>query len=245
VKKQDSPKVFVTVPTWKESANIKALIGEIRSGYPDLHILVIDDDSPDRTWEIVEKLSMNDDHVHLLHRKGPRGRGTAGRDGFLMAMEMGADYVIEMDADFSHDPVYIRQFLEHLNPNTVLIGSRLIKGGKEEGRSPLRTVITLLSNCYIRLILGLKVRDCTSGYRLFPSEILRKIPLGTLSCKGPEIVQELLYHAAEAGANFMEIPIIFRDRRAGVSSFNWKIMLRSLWFILALRFGFSRKDRSA
>ncbi len=235
MKLQDK-KFFVVIPTYNEADNIKFLIENLLTLYPFLHILVVDDNSPDGTYKIVKEIANEKKNVHLLHRLKEKGRGTAGRDGFIKALELGADYIIEMDADFSHDPIYIEKFIENAAEDTVIIGSRLIKGGKEIGRNIIRTIITFFANLYIRVLLNLPVKDCTSGYRLFPSKILKRIPLGKFKSKGPEIVQELLYHCKKQKARFLEIPIVFRDRRAGKSTFNLKIMFRSLWFVFYLRF---------
>lgn len=228
--------VIITLPTYNEADNIEALCREIFRLYPEIAILVIDDDSPDGTWQIVRDLQKEYAGLYLLHRQDQKGRGTAGRDGFLKAVELGAQHVIEMDADFSHHPAQISSLLEKADDKTVVIGSRLIKGGAEAGRKKSRRWITLAANWYIRRVLKLTIKDCTSGFRVFPRNILEKIDFASFRSTGPEIVQEMLYHCVNAGASFKEVPILFKERAAGHSTFNSRIMLRSLIFIIYLRF---------
>jgi dolichol-phosphate mannosyltransferase len=231
-------RVVVTLPTYNEAENIRPLIEELLALGDEFEVLVIDDDSPDRTWEIVSLLSHTDRRVHLIRRIGERGRGTAGLVGFQWARDHGADAVVEMDADFSHRPHFIPSLLEPIRTGDadIVIGSRLVAGGGEKGRSPVRTLITLLANTYIRLVLGLRVRDCTSGFRVFNRRALEVLPWSSMKCRGPEIVQEVLHEARKAGLRMVERPIVFEERRAGQSTFNVKIMLRSLLYIPRLRF---------
>jgi dolichol-phosphate mannosyltransferase len=231
-------RIVVTLPTYNEAENIGPLIEELLALGDEFEVLVIDDDSPDRTWEIVWRLSKTEPRVHLIRRIGERGRGTAGLVGFKWARDEGADAVVEMDADFSHQPRFIPALLEPIRRGeaNIVIGSRLVPGGGETGRSPIRTVITLLANAYIRLILGLPIRDCTSGFRVFDRQALERLPWEKMRCRGPEIVQEVLHEARKAGLKMVERPIIFEERRAGQSTFNVKIMLRSLLYMIRLRF---------
>jgi dolichol-phosphate mannosyltransferase len=231
-------RIVVTLPTYNEAENIGPLIEELLALGDEFEVLVIDDDSPDRTWEIVWRLSKTEPRVHLIRRIGERGRGTAGLVGFKWARDEGADAVVEMDADFSHQPRFIPALLEPIRRGeaNIVIGSRLVPGGGETGRSPIRTVITLLANAYIRLILGLPIRDCTSGFRVFDRQALERLPWEKMRCRGPEIVQEVLHEARKAGLKMVERPIIFEERRAGQSTFNFKIMLRSLLYMIRLRF---------
>jgi dolichol-phosphate mannosyltransferase len=231
-------RIVVTLPTYNEAENIGPLIKELLALGDEFEVLVIDDDSPDRTWEIVWRLSKTEPRVHLIRRIGERGRGTAGLVGFKWARDEGADAVVEMDADFSHQPRFIPALLEPIRRGeaNIVIGSRLVPGGGETGRSPIRTVITLLANAYIRLVLGLPIRDCTSGFRVFDRQALERLLWEKMRCRGPEIVQEVLHEARKAGLKMVERPIIFEERRAGQSTFNVKIMLRSLLYMIRLRF---------
>lgn len=230
-------RVIVTLPTYNEAENIGPLIDELLKLGDEFEVLVIDDDSPDRTWEIVQERARRDARVHLIRRLGERGRGTAGLVGFRWARDRGADAVVEMDADFSHRPEFIPSLLAPIRDGSanIVIGSRLVRGGGERGRSPVRTLITLAANAYIRLVLGLAIRDCTSGFRVFDRRALEILPWERMRCRGPEIVQEVLHEARKAGLRMVERPIVFEERRAGRSTFNAKIMLRSLVYMLRLR----------
>jgi dolichol-phosphate mannosyltransferase len=230
--------LLVTLPTFNESENIGRLIDSLLALRPDLEVLVIDDDSPDGTWRVVAERAESDPRVHLLHRTHERGRGSAGRDGFRWAAENGAERVVEMDADFSHHPRYISDMVRVMDEDgaDVVIGSRLIEGGGEVGRGWSRRAITKMANFYIRTVLWLRVRDCTSGYRLFRGDLLRRIPWDRVRSTGPEIVQEVLLFARGRGAKMAEVPILFEDRAAGESTFNTKIMVRSLWSVVRFRF---------
>lgn len=230
-------RVLATVPTYNESANIARLVPALLALRPDLEVLVIDDDSPDGTWQIVERLAAADPRVHLMHRTRERGRGTAGRDGFRWAAQRGAEFVVEMDADFSHHPRFIPALLAPAERGEadVVVGSRLVAGGGEVGRPWSRRLITRLANLYIRLMLRLPVRDCTSGFRVFRGELLRGIAWDDVRSTGPEIVQEVLMLARARGARMVEVPILFEERAAGQSTFNWKIALRSLRAVLGFR----------
>lgn len=227
------------LPTYNEAENIGALIRELLNIYEQMEVLVVDDDSPDGTWEIVDRFSKNNPRVHLVHRKTERGRGTAGLKGFKQALKLGADLIIEMDADFSHHPRFIPELLKASHQADVVIGSRLIKGGGEKGRSLLRRFITYLANLYVRLMLRIPVKDCTSGFRVFHRRVLEAINLDKMTSTGPEVVQEVLLAAHNRGFRMKEVPISFEPRKSGRSTFNLRILLRSFYSVL--RFRWQRK----
>ena len=226
-------RTVATLPTYNEAGNIGPLIDAILALGPEHEVLVIDDDSPDGTWRIVAERAAAEPRVRLLHRTAERGRGTAGLAGFIKARELGADIVVEMDADFSHHPRFIPSLAEPVRAGAadVVVGSRLIAGGGETGRGAIRTIITLAANAYIRTMLRLPVRDCTSGFRVFGPKALAAIPWERMEAKGPEIVQEVLIEARAAGLTIVERPILFEERREGQSTFNARIALRSLAWV--------------
>ena len=228
-------KAMAMVPTYNEAPNIEQLLREILSQGPEIGAVVVDDNSPDGTAAIVERLRQEDSRVHLILRKEERGRGTAGIVGFQYAVDQGADFIIEMDADFSHRPSYISFFLQQMDHCDLLIGSRLVRGGGERGRHFVRKWITRAANTYIRLILGLSIRDCTSGYRVFRREVLQSIELNQIMSKGPSVVEEVLYKAYKRGFRIKEVPYILEERKAGESTFNRKIMLNALKMIVKIR----------
>jgi dolichol-phosphate mannosyltransferase len=224
-------KIFVTLPTFNEATNIEPLIQEIQRQDPDIAIVVADDDSPDGTWKIVEEISKRDPNVHLLRRTARKGRGSAGVDAFRFALEQHADVVIEMDADFSHDPRYIPLFLERINEFDLVIGSRTVPLGQDLRKSPVRKWITHLSSFYTRSVLGLPFSDCNSGYRCFRRKVLEAVGLDTILSTGPSIVQELLFKTYLLGFSICEIPIVFVEREAGESKLNLKRLLKGFsWF---------------
>lgn len=227
---------FIMVPTYNEAGNIGGLIDAILKSVPYAKILVVDDNSPDETSEIVKlKAKKYPKRVLLLLRKNKKGRGTAGVDGFKYALKKGAEVVIEMDCDFSHNPKYLPRMLKEISKHDVILGSRFVPGGVDK-RGFIRHFITTFGNFYIRIMLGLKIKDCTSGYRAFQSKVLKKINLDKLISTGPSIVQEILYKADIFGFDIKEVPIVFIDRREGTSKFNYKIMLQGILMVLVLKF---------
>ena len=209
-------KTYVMIPTYNERENINALIGKIlKLKIKNLHIAVVDDNSPDGTWKIVEDISKKNKNVHLLLRKTDKGRGSAGRDGFIYCLKHGADIVVEMDADMSHNPKYIPALIAGLKDADLVLGSRRLKGSKEVGRGLIRQFITWGANLYITLMLGIKVKDCNSGFRCFKRKVLEKINLQKLESKGPSIVQEVLFKAHLNKFKIREMPITFINRTKG------------------------------
>jgi dolichol-phosphate mannosyltransferase len=228
--------IAVTLPTLNEADNIGLLIREIRALSKDIHIVVADDDSPDGTPKIVEEIRRLDPKVHLLLRKVDKGRGRAGVDAFRYALQLGAEYIVEMDADFSHDPKYIPRLLAQMESADVAIGSRFAKGGRESGRGTLRKRLTSLSCAYGRLMLGVPIQDMNSGFRCFRRELLQKIEWHRFLSTGPSIVQELNYRCFLQGARFVEVPITFHQRQRGRSKLSVTRLLQTALMILKLRY---------
>ncbi len=235
-KPSSSLDVLMLVPTYNESENILGMIERILAQSPNWGVLVVDDHSPDRTWALVEEFQKKRPaHVYLLHRYVDRGRGRSGIDGYKKALEMGVPVIGEMDADGSHAPEDLPAMVERLPGHDGVIGSRLVPGGREEGRPFSRTLITRLANLYIRLVLGMPLKDITSGYRIFRREILEQVPWDHLVSQGPSVLQEILYIVFRKGGRLAEVPITFRDRVLGVSTLNSRILRDSLGKILRFR----------
>ena len=229
-------KTYVMIPTYNEKENIANLIRKILElKIKSLHIVVVDDSSPDGTWKIVEEISKKEKNVHLLLRKKGRGRGSAGRDGFIYCLKNGADVIIEMDADMSHDPKYIPLMIRELNNADLVLGSRRLKGSMEIGRGFLRRFVTWGANLYITLMLGIKVKDCNSGFRCFKRKVLEAINLEKLESKGPAIVQEVLFKAHLKGFRIKEIPITFINRTKGKSKLGLKQLAAGYFMVLKLK----------
>lgn len=229
-------RTLVIVPTYNESENLERLVSSVLEALPSCEVLVVDDASPDGTGRIADTLTARDRRVHVMHRPGPRGRGLAGRDGYLSAIERGVDGIIEMDADFSHDPALLPRFVEKLQSGAdVVLGSRFVPGGSDIDRGFVRRVITVLANGFIRLVLGLPVRDPNSGYRAFRRAALERIHPATLVSPGTSIVQEVLHRSHSIGLSIVEIPIQFVDRREGESKLGLPQLLDTLMNVLRLR----------
>jgi len=229
----DSMKTLVMIPTYNEKENIAKLIEDVLKHKVD--ILVVDDNSPDGTWKIVKDIAKKNKRVHLLLRTKNKGRGFAGIAGFRYALKQGYNYIIEMDADLSHDPKYIPDFLKKIREADVVLGSRTIKGGDQTNRPMVRRMITKLANFYIRTILGLKVKDCNSGYRCFRRKVLESINLDKFISKGPSIVQETLYRVHLKRFRMKEIPIVFIERKTGSSKLGLKQLWKGYTMVLKLR----------
>jgi dolichol-phosphate mannosyltransferase len=224
------------IPTYNEAENIVPLSREI-AALPlagDLHVLVVDDDSPDGTAGLVRTLAEAEPRVHLLLRKDRRGRGSAGIDGFKAALALGADYVVEMDGDFSHQPRFIPALVAEMGRCDVAVGSRFVRGGADSDRSLVRRTITRLVRGFIGRRFRTPVRDVSSGFRCFRRGVLERLDLDTLVSVGPSIVLEILYKLNLMGASIREVPIVFVDRRRGRTKLSGRTLVRTLR--MALRF---------
>lgn len=230
----DAEKIVVTLPTYNEAGNVERLTRALLDVDPRVEVLVADDDSPDGTWKLAQAMSEGDPRVHVLHRTKDRGRGFAGREAFQVALAMGADAVVEMDADFSHRPEHVPDLLRALETHDMAIGSRLVDGGADEGRGKHRVWITGISTFYNRTLLGLRVRDCNSGYRAYRRKVLEDIQLGSMVAQGPEIVPEVLIRAHRRGFSIHEVPIRFVEREEGESNLTFGKLLKVLAFTLRL-----------
>ena len=236
-------KTLIMIPTYNEAENIVGLVEEVLSQSPDIGVVVVDDNSPDGTYTLVSSIEDKKDRIHLIVRENEKGRGSAGICGFKYILENfgeEVEFIGEMDADFSHDPKYLKVFLKELKNCDIVIGSRMTGGGSEEGRGFVRRFITSFAAIYIRLILGIRVKDTTSGYRLFKREVLRSLDWEAMISDGPSIVQEILHQALLKGAHVKEVPILFSERKAGEAKFNWKIGVSSLIMIIRFRFRYGK-----
>ncbi len=231
-------KVIAMVPTYNERKNIGPLVKLFHKNAPQVQILVVDDSSPDETFVEVRKLAKKDKKLHLLLRgREIKGRGWAGRDGFVKALSMGADVVVEMDADLSHQPKYIKSLIAPIlsGKADVVIGSRYMPGGKDMDRPFHRQLTSNFARYYLKLVLGLKPKDPTSGFRAFSKEALRRIKVKTLTARDPFTVSEILFRCTQAKLRIQESPIEFIDRTQGESKLGLSTLLKYLGRALALR----------
>ncbi len=220
---------LLLIPTYNEVLNVGTLIKEIRSTFPALQILVIDDNSSDGTAEIIKQLMISDYKVELLSRPAKTGLGNAYRAGFAWGMERNFEYFIEMDADHSHRVQDLEKLLDQADKYDLTIGSRWIKGGQIIGWAKHREILSRFGSGYSRILLGLKVRDCTSGFKVFSRRALESIKLDDLESNGYGFQVETLYRVHQAGLSVGEVPITFIERREGVSKMHSGIVLEAMW----------------
>ncbi|MBN1289964.1 MAG: polyprenol monophosphomannose synthase [Actinobacteria bacterium] len=225
----------IVIPTYNESENIERLIREILALDCGVSILIVDDNSPDGTGEIADRLSEELEKVHVVHRESKQGLGTAYIHGFKVALDMGADMVFEMDADFSHDPRYITQFLSAVNDHDAVIGSRYVEGGGIENWGITRELISRGGSLYARIFTGLRIKDATSGYRCYRAEVLRKIDFSRVKASGYAFQVEMAYVCTILGFDVYELPIVFTDRRVGHSKMSRNIVFEAIWIVGGLR----------
>lgn len=235
-------KAFVVIPTYNEKDNVRALTSAVLAQDPELHILFVDDNSPDGTGAIIDELVAGHDRVHVLHRSGKLGLGSAYRQGFKEALAMGADYLIEMDADFSHDPATLPLFLEAVKENDLVIGSRYLNGVSVVNWPIRRLILSYFASVYTRWVTGLQLRDCTSGFKCFRRATIEAIDLTQVTSDGYSFQIEMNYRCMEKGFRISEIPIIFIDRHAGSSKMSGTIVREAVLMVWKLRFNtfFSR-----
>ena len=230
-------KTLIIIPTYNETENLRPILAAIFSYVSATDILVVDDNSPDGTGELADAIASEDTRVHVLHRPGKLGLGTAYIAGFKYAIAHGYDAVFEMDADFSHDPRYLPDFLEAIEYADLVIGSRYVHGGGTPNWSLVRRFISGGGNIFARFMLGISVHDCTAGYRCYRREVLENIDLESIQSQGYAFQVELAYRVMQQGFRIVEIPITFMDRRVGKSKMSRKIVIEAFAYVLRTRFG--------
>lgn len=227
-------RLLITVCTYNELENIRLLIPQLRTVAPDADILVIDDNSPDGTSDAVAEFSASDDQVHLLKRAGKLGLGTATVEAFEYAMNGSYDQLLNLDADFSHDPKYIPAIREAAETADVVIGSRYVEGGDVVGWNLKRHFMSRSINLYARLLLGLSTRDNSGAFRCYNMHKLATIDWDRSVARGYAFQEEVLYRCKRVGCTFAETPIVFEDRRFGVTKINKWEVIAALWVIFRL-----------
>ncbi len=230
-------KTLIIIPTYNEIENLPPLLSTIFSFVPQSDILIVDDNSPDGTGQLAEEMKAKDPRVHVLHRQGKLGLGTAYVAGFKYAIAQGYDAAFEMDADFSHDPRYLPEFMKAIQQADLVIGSRYIKGGSTPNWSLTRRLISGCGNIFARVVLGMPIHDCTAGFRCYRREVLESIGLDEIQSQGYGFQVELAYRVVKQKFRVVEIPIIFMDRRVGQSKMSRKIILEAFTFVIRARLG--------
>ncbi|HMH26646.1 MAG TPA: polyprenol monophosphomannose synthase [Gemmatimonadaceae bacterium] len=229
-------RALVIVPTYNERFNIARLIPAILAQDPSLEVLVVDDGSPDGTGAIVDGIAANNARVHVIHRASKLGLGTAYIAGFRWALERKYDLVFEMDADFSHNPERLPEFLEAIRESDVVLGSRYQNGHVNVVNWPMsRLFLSYAANIYARFVTGLPIFDTTGGFKCFRRNVLESIDLNSVKSNGYAFQIEMSYRAWKRGFQLFEIPIIFVDRTEGVSKMSKKIVREAIWMVWRLR----------
>jgi dolichol-phosphate mannosyltransferase len=231
-----SERALVVIPTYNERGNIERIIAAVLAQDARLEVLVVDDGSPDGTGEIVDGIAGSNPKVHAIHRAGKLGLGTAYLAGFKWALEQNYDFVFEMDADFSHDPVHLPQFLEAIRNADLVLGSRYRKGKVTVVNWPMsRLMLSYAANLYARVVTGLPLDDCTGGFKCFRRYVLEAIDLDSVRSNGYAFQIEMSFRAWQNGFRIVEIPIVFVDRTEGESKMSKKIIREAVWMVWRLR----------
>jgi dolichol-phosphate mannosyltransferase len=233
------PKTTIVIPTYNEAANLPAITEKLFDlRIPDLDILIVDDNSPDGTGQVADELALKyNSQLHVMHRAGKQGLGTAYVQGFNWALDHGANYVVQMDADFSHSPSYIPEFLRSIADYDVVVGSRYVKGGRlDEHWGWWRWLLSWWANSvWVRLLLGVKTKDATAGYKCWRADALRAIHLEDIRSNGYIFQVEMCYMADRLGLRVHEIPIYFEDRQIGKSKMSPIIQIEAALGVFAIR----------
>ncbi|NWF90906.1 MAG: polyprenol monophosphomannose synthase [Ignavibacteriaceae bacterium] len=228
-------KSIVIIPTYNELENIRKIIPDILGRYEDVDILIVDDNSPDGTGIYIEQLSNESDRIKLIKRSSKMGLGTAYIQGFKFALQNGYDFVFEMDADYSHDPKEIKNFLEAIKNCDLVLGSRYKTGVNVINWPMRRLMLSYFANSYTRFVTGLPVRDATGGFKCFRRKVLEAIDLDSVKSNGYAFQIEMTFKAFKKGFKIEEIPIIFIDRFQGTSKMSKKIVREAVFMVWKLR----------
>lgn len=238
-------KSIVVIPTYNERENIDTLIEILQKTIDGIHVMVVDDNSPDGTAGLVKDLQQTNDRLHLILRPGKMGLGTAYCDGFAKALEMGFEVIFQMDADFSHDPNDLPRLLEELSENDLVIGSRYVKGVNVINWPLSRLILSYGANMYTRIITGMPLMDATGGFKCFRAEALRSIDLSTVKSNGYGFQIEMNFRLWKKKYKLKEIPIIFNERRSGVSKMSKGIIWEAIFLVWKLKFGIGLNKKKA
>jgi len=234
----DTGPAWLVLPTYNEAENLEDFVAAVLAMLPaSAQILVVDDNSPDGTGGIADRLAAQHEQVTVLHRRLKEGLGPAYIAGFRHALDAGAGLVLTMDSDFSHDPAYLPRLLEAAGRADLVLGSRYVPGGGISDWGPLRRLISRGGSAYANFVLGVGVRDLTGGFKCFRREVLETIDLDSIQARGYAFQVEVTYRALRAGFKVVEVPIVFRDRQAGSSKMDRSIVAEAVWRVPLLRFG--------
>lgn len=229
--------VWVILPTYNEAENLEQIVGAVLEHLPPSRkVLIVDDKSPDGTGKIADRLAASDESIEVIHRERKEGLGPAYLAGFRVALDGGAERIIEMDADFSHDPSYLPRLIGATEHADLAIGSRYVPGGGITEWGPVRRLISRGGSAYARAALGLPVHDLTGGFKCFRRIVLESINLETIEARGYAFQVETTYRAIKGGFRVVEVPIVFKDRADGTSKMSKAIVAEAIWRVPAMRF---------
>lgn len=226
----------VIIPTYNELDNIQNLVNQILALPLDLHVIVVDDNSPDGTGKLVDDLAQAESRLHCVHRPAKLGLGTAHIAGMRHAFQLQLDPILTMDADFSHHPRYIPNLIQHLDQYDVMIGSRYVRGGGMQGRDLKLRFVSWGANWFARTMLNLKANDCTSGFRAYRRAVLESINLDAVFSNGYSFLIEMLFLCQARGWRIGETPIVYEDRRAGTSKISRKEIYKATYTVMRLTY---------
>lgn len=226
----------VIIPTYNELDNIQNLVNQILALPLDVHVIVVDDNSPDGTGKLVDDLAQTESHLHCVHRPAKLGLGTAHIAGMRHAFQLQLDPILTMDADFSHHPRYIPNLIQRLEQYDVMIGSRYVRGGGMQGRDLKLRLVSWGANWFARTMLNLKAHDCTSGFRAYRRSVLESINLDAVFSNGYSFLIEMLFLCQARGWRIGETPIVYEDRRAGTSKISRKEIYKATYTVMRLTY---------
>lgn len=229
-------RTIIVVPTYNERANLEELVEKIQQVAPEVHILIVDDNSPDNTGELADKLSRKwPDQIFVLHRSDKEGLGKAYIDGFKWVLNRDYECIVHMDADLSHDPAHLPRFFAKIKENDLVVGSRYLNGISVVNWDLKRLILSKLATNYVRFITRVPFTDTTSGYNCWRREALEKINFENAFSSGYVFLVEMKYKAWRNGFRLAEVPIIFIERKSGDSKLDWKVFREAVWGVIRLR----------
>ncbi len=240
----DRGPAWLVLPTYNEAGNVEPFVEAVLAKLPaSAQVLIVDDNSPDGTGRIADRLASVHDNVNVLHRQVKEGLGPAYIAGFHRALSEGAGLILEMDSDFSHDPAYLPRLLEAADRADLVIGSRYVSGGGVGEWGAMRKAISRGGSAYARFVLGVGVRDLTGGFKCFRREVLEAIDLDSVEARGYAFQVEMTYRAIKRGFRVVEVPIVFHDRQVGTSKMSKSIVAEAIWRVPLLRFNGKAAER--
>ncbi len=230
-------KTMIIIPTYNERESLPKLIAAIRKIFNEFYITIVDDNSPDLTGELADEMAATDELIHVIHREGKLGLGSAYIAGFTYALEQGMDYICQMDADMSHNPCYLKDMLREIKEYDLVLGSRYLHGVRVDNWAFRRLMLSKFANLYVQLIGKLPLEDSTGGYKCFRREVLEAINLSKIHSDGYCFQIEMSYLAYKKGFKLLEIPITFFERVGGFSKMSRSIVWEALWLVIKMRLG--------